>query len=395
MKNKPVIPMLFFILVYLNQGLSSFPTQSLYYLLRESWLLSATTLSLISFITGFPWYIKFLFGAMQDRFPIKGYSSKYYLIINYILILVTCGFIITFGLNLVTLIMCGLIRNICIASADVANDKQMVILEQKHNLSGKIQACQWSAMGIGGLIVALGGAWIAKTFPEPFNYKVAYALTMIVPIFTLYYLMKHYKEDKVPKSYKPPTLKGNWKFIKDKAFLFGLAFIACLNFCPSFGLALQIQMREVLHIDKMFLGWLGATGTVLGLIGYGIYYKICDKFSMRKLLYFTVIFSAITNLFYLYIPNQWFIMAYSVMFGAFGGICFLSLLTYMSKIVPKGSEGLFYALVVSVNNLSAQLGNVFGGFCYDHFGYSINVIISTITTLACLYFIPRLDIKDT
>lgn len=394
MKDKPVIPLLFFILIYLNQGLSSLPSQSLYYLTRETWGLSATMLGMIGFITGFAWYVKPIFGFIIDRFPLKGFHSKYYLFINYALVILGCLAISIFGLNLATLIMAGVLLNTCIAFNDVANDKQMVILEQKHNLSGKIQAVQWTAMGVGGLFVALGGAWFASTFPEPYNYKLAYLATTILPFATLYYLAKFYKEEPVKKDYKPVPLKLNFEFLKNKAFLFGLAFIACLNFCPSFGTALSIQMREVIGVDKMFMGWLSATGTVLGLVGYALYYWKAHKFPMRKLLYFTVIFSAITNLFYLYIPNQWFIMAYSVMFGAFGGICFLTLLAYMAKIVPKGSEGLFYALVVSVNNLSAQLGSVFGGIVYDRAGYNINVIVSTVATLACLYFIPRLKLEN-
>ncbi|RLI60432.1 MAG: hypothetical protein DRO67_09045, partial [Candidatus Asgardarchaeum californiense] len=309
-KSDIKIPLLFFILIYLNQGLSSLPSQSLYYLTREGWGLSATMLGLISFITGFAWYVKPIFGYIIDRFPIKGFHSKYYLFINYILILLGCSAIMAFGLNLFTLILSGVLLNTCTAFNDVSNDKQMVILEKKHDLSGKIQAVQWTAMGVGGLIVSVLGAWIATTFAAPLNYKLAYGLTMLLPIGTLYYLKKHYKEEPVKKDYKPVPLKLNLKFLKDKAFLFGLAFIAFLNFCPSFGTALTIQMREVLQIDKMFIGYLGATGTVLGLIGYALYYWKAHKFPIRNLLYFTVIFSAITNLFYLYIPNQWFIMAY-------------------------------------------------------------------------------------
>ena len=69
-KDKPIIPLLFFVLIYLNQGLSSLPSQSLYYLTRETWLLTATQLSLISFVTGFAWYIKPVAGWLFDRFPI-------------------------------------------------------------------------------------------------------------------------------------------------------------------------------------------------------------------------------------------------------------------------------------------------------------------------------------
>ena len=81
--NKLSIPFLFFILIYGNQGLSGLPGQALYYLTRENWGMSATALGWLGFVTGLAWYIKPLFGYIIDRFPIKGFHSKYYLVINY------------------------------------------------------------------------------------------------------------------------------------------------------------------------------------------------------------------------------------------------------------------------------------------------------------------------
>ena len=393
MKNKLKIPFLFFILVYANQGLSDLPSQCIYYLTRETWKLSATMLGIIGFMIGLAWYIKPLFGILTDYFSIKKYRTKYYLYINYIFIILACLFVVFFGLNFITLLITLTLINFAIAFNDVANDCQMVQLEKKYKLQGRIQSLQWSALGIGGLIVALGGAWIANTFPEPLNYKIAYACVSILPILTLIYLFKKYKEVPVKrvKKFKFHHLKNQFKkAFSNKSFILCLLFIMCLNFCPSFGTALRIKLREELFVDKMFLGWLGATGTVLSLIGYMLYYWKAYKFSMKKLLYFMIIFSGLTNLCYLYIPNKWTILVYSIMFGAFNGIAFLALLSFFARIVPTGGEGLFYALVTSVSNLSTRIGGVFGGVIYDHFGYNLNVIISACLTLACIFFIPRL-----
>jgi MFS family permease len=394
MKNKKIyIPIIFFVLVYGNQGLSGLPGQAIYYLVRENWFLTASQIAWVGFLTGIGWYIKPLFGFLIDRFPIKGFHSKYYLYINYLVVLAGIAYVVLFGLNIVSLVITGFLMNVAIAFCDVANDKQMILLEQKHKLSGKIQSIQWTALGVGGLIVSIIGAIIADKIPEPYNYKLAYALTAIVPLCILYYLKNHYKEKKVGKNHKPVPIKKNLKFFKDKKFLFGLLFISCLNFSPSFGTALQIQAREVLLIDKMFMGYLGATGTVLGLFGYALYYWKAHKFPLKNLLYFAIIFGALTNLFYLYIPTKWFILSYSVLFGAFGGISFLAILAYMASIVPRGSEAFFYAIVTGVSNLSGQLGNVFGGYIYDFAGYNTNVILATVTTLVCVLFIPKLRIE--
>ena len=389
MKNKIKIPLsiaLLSILAYSNQGISSLPEQCLYYLTRESWHLNASTIGLISWIVGIAWYIKILWGYIADKVQ----DTKKCLIISYLSMLGLYAFIIAFGLNLVTLIITGFLINICIGFADTNVDKQMVINEKKYKLKGRLQAIQWTALGVGGLIVALGGAYIAKYFPEHINYKIAYGLAGVIPICMLIYLFKFYKNAKT--KIKKYNFKTNLKKLKSPKLIIGLLFIACLNFCPSFGTALMIRCREIMGIDKLFLGYLGAMGTVLGIIGYLIYYKWAYKFPMKKLLYFMVAFAGITNLFYLYLPNQWFLVGYNLAFGAFGGITFMTLLAFFVTIIPIGSEGLFYALVTSVSNFTARGGNYFGGLIYDKIGYNANVIISSGLTLCCLFMIPFLKI---
>jgi predicted MFS family arabinose efflux permease len=269
----------------------------------------------------------------------------------------------------------------------------MVLYEQKYKLQGKLQAVQWTSLGVAGLIVSLVGARIAQ-LPELFNYKVAYALASIIPIFSIIYLTNSYEEEPVKDKPKLKNVFKDFKKLGNPKLLFSLVFIACLQLCPSFGTALMIQAREVLHVDKIFLGYLGATGTVLGLIGYALYYWKFHKVNMKKLIYFMVIFSAITNLFYLYIPNQWFLLLYSIMFGAFSGITFLTLLSFFASIVPKGSEGMIYAVVTSISNFCGRGGSWLGGMIYDKFGYNTNVIVSTVLTLMCLLFIPKLKIGE-
>jgi len=396
LNNKiPFLVYLFFILVYANQGLSGLSGQCLYYLTRESWKLSATMLGGLAFVTSIAWYIKPVWGIIIDCLPIYGYRAKYYLYINYTLLVVAGLYVILFGFTLPSLIIVLFLMNIAMGMNDVANDTIMVKLEQKHNLKGKIQAVQWMSLGFAGLIVSLLGAWIAQTFPEPLNYKLAYAIWMILPIGTFAYLKWGYREEQITERKGISQLKLNLGQLKNRQFLIGILFVAFLRFSPSFGTALMIQMREHMGIEKMFMGWLGATGTVLGLLGYVLYYWKAHKFPLKGLLYFAVISSALTNLFYLYIPTKWYILGYSIAFGAVDGICFLAILAFMAKIIPIGAEGLFYALVTSVNNFAGHLGGVVGGVIYDHFGYATNVIIASLTTFLCLIFIPFLFQSNT
>lgn len=392
--------LLFFILVYFNQGISSLSGQCEYYLIHEHWGLSLTMLGVIGFITGLPWSLKIAWGFLADYVPIKKYKTKYYLFSSYFLMLASYAWIIIFGLNIWSLIITGFIINCCIGMCDVINDKKMVILEREENLQGKLQACQWTSLGVAGLIVSIGGAFIADYFSIEKGYRVAYFISAMIPILTLLYLKKNYKEEicfefgKNKKSILNElklNLKDSLKIFKDKQILLSLLFIVCLQLCPSFGSALMDKVRSM-GVSKMYLGYVGASSTVMGLIGYVLYYWKAYKFEMKKLLIFMVIFSALTNLFYLYIPNKEILIFYNVLFGAFSGITFLTLLRFFTTLIPKGSEGITYAIITSISNFAGRGSNLLGGYIADTFGYEATVIISTILTMVCLFFIPKLNL---
>ena len=383
--------LLFCFLIYFTEGIGSLPDQALYYFFREHLHYSASIIGLLGFITGIPWMIKPIYGFLVDFLPIKNKRTSYYLISAAVGMIVSYIFIALFGLNFWTICTVCMLINLCISLSDVCCDARVVEYEQKYNLKGRLQAVQWISLSVGGLIVSLGGAFIAAKFAPSVAYKVAYGLCAIMPLIVLVYTLKFYKEKKVKVVKKVCEFSQEFKHLKNPKLLLALAFIACFQLCPSFGTSLTIQMREVLHVDKMFIGILGASGTVLGIVGYGLYYWKCHKWNMVKLLYFMVIFSAVTNLFYLYIPTQWHIFWYNIVFGAFSGITFLTMLAYFATLVPKGSEGLIYALITSVSNLCGRGGNVLGGYIFDNYGYSITVIIATVTTILCLFFIPYLQ----
>jgi len=383
------IPIFFFLIVYFNQGFFNLSGQTIYYLTRETWLLSASMLGLLGFITSLAWYSKPLFGFICDRTT----NHKKLLTISYSSLLFLYLILIILPINIWILIIVLTLINCCIGANDVCNDKYMVKYEQSMKLNGRLQSLQWSALYVSAFIVSLLGAFIANKFEVQLAVKICYGIASIIPIVTLFYLKYKFKNLITDKS-KPTAFKKTLLYFKNPKILFSLFFIVCFQLCPSFGNPLLIQMREHLHVSKMFIGYLDATSILFALLGYFLYYKIFYKYNLKKLLYFTVIFGAITNLFYLYIPTQWHIFGYNIAFGAFSGITSLTILAFFATLVPKGNEGMIYACITALSNLCAKTGSLFGGVIYDRFGYQITVIISTLFIMCCLFFIPKLLTKE-
>lgn len=387
MKNKNIL--IFYILAiltYAGQGIIGLFSQIQYYFLREVSGLSLTQVSLVSFVIGLPWIMKMCMALLLDYYPIKGYRTKYYLWMNAIGLIFSYGSMMIFGLHIWSFLLFGFLINFFIALNDISCDTTMVCYEREYNLQGKGVSVQWTSLAFVGLFTSLVGAKLA----ESMNYVLAYGICLIFPIMFMVYLKFLHKEEKYKR--KKFNFSGIAKHFKNKEFLLGLLFIACLQLSPSFGLGLMAKMREQMEVSKMFVGVLGSVGTVFGLIGYILYFKYGSKFRLKDLLIFSIIFSAVTNLFYLYIPTQWYIMAYSVVFGAFSGVSFMAIMTFMTKIIPEGNEGVLYACVTALSNFCARGSGILSGLIYDNWGYNINVLLSSFLTALCLFIIPHLAI---
>lgn len=390
MKNKiPLSTYLLFSFIYWNQGIWGLKSAPLYYLQREIWGLSVFQIALIGMITTIPWTIKPLWGIIVDSFPLFRKKAKYWLILNYSIIASLSFFIAIFGLNYWTLITTGFLFGICFAWNDVAGDGFVCILEKKYHLQGKLQAISWFSLSLAGLTTSLGGAWIAKYY----DYKLAFLLCAISPAIMIYFIFKKHDEPDVkPKKVDKKQLKEFVKIFFQKKLLLPMLFLFFYFLSPSFGTPLMVQMREVLQMDKMMIGFLGSVGTVFGLLGYIFYFFKAHKFNLKKLLYFSVGFGCFSTLWYLWIPNQWWLLGYSVILGTVGAISHLVILAYVAKITPKGYEALVFAGLCSVLNLGSMGSGYLGGFLYDFTSFNTLVIISAIFTFLCLFLIPYLNL---
>jgi MFS family permease len=381
---------IFFALIYAIQGINGLPGQAVYYLMREQWGWTIQTIQYIGAITMIPWVVKPIYGLFSDLMPWGGYRTRRYLIVNYILILAVCGYVLLAGLSYWTIIITGLLAGFALAFNDVACDSVMVRAEQKAGTLGKIQAVQWTSIGIVSLIVSLGGAYIAKYY----GFKLAYGLMAILPAFGIWYIWRYHNEEKTKVTRSWSQVKTMFRGFKDKRLVLGALFLYALYLPPSFGTPLMAYMREAMHIDKMFIGLLGTLGGATEVLGFLVYLKWGFKWGMYKKLYACIVLGSISSLAYLYIPNQWWLLAYGLIFGGLMGIIHLTILSYAAKIVPKGSEGFIFAGLMSVLNLGSQTSITLGGLLYGSLGFRGLVILSGIVSILPLAVVHLLRNQD-
>ncbi len=372
------------VLVYFSQGIGSLAGQPLFFYLKETMGLPASTIMVLGSLTTAPWMIKPLYGWISDTFPLWGYRRKSYMILSGLLSAATATFIgITPVLSVFWLYAALVLDAFGGAIKDVAADGIMVEEGKKLGLTGKIQAIQWGSLTFATVITGLAGGYIA----EHFDYHLSFKLVAIFPALVAV-LACRYDENPAASNTQRLPLK---EVLKNKQLLLSMLFLFLLWFSPSFGVPVSFRLRDELHFSKLTMGLLGTLGSGCSILGAIWYWKASRNIDLRKWLAIGTLVSGLSTFAYLYLTKV-SIIVYTVLFGIASMAIQLIVMDFSARICPKGKEATTFALIMSVLNFGTFLSGIVGGKLYDLVGYNGLVAISGTATLLCLLLIPHLKI---
>lgn len=386
--------------VYFTQGIEGLPGLSLFFYLKEKLHFDPSTIMYLGSLISIAWLIKPLWGYLIDNFLTK---KKWI----YLSLLGSLGICFYLGLSpfiplfiLIPLLMFG---NLTTSVRDVANDGIMCVEGKELNSCDKIQSIQWISITIASIIVGLVGGWIA----DHFNYQLGYLC--LIPIYLIIIgIISRYKNNTEDCSYcglpnfihkKPCKIKikllqsilSYKELFTNKQFLLGCLFIFVYHFAPGFGTPLMFIERDTFHWSGTFMGTLGATGSVISIIGAIIYFKISKKIDIKKCLFWSVFIVGLTNLCYLYFTPVSDII-YTMLFSFLGMFIFLNTMTFMAKSTLPGKEATSFALLCSINNLSGTLSTITGAWLFPLIGLKCIIILASASAFLSLPILKRLKI---
>ena len=196
---------------------------------------------------------------------------------------------------------------------------------------------------------------------------------------------------------KKPTLLENILSYKElftnKSFMFACLFLFLYKFSPSFGTPLSYIERDVFKWSAQWMGTLGAIVSCFEIGGAIVFYKLCKKINVKKWLTISVFLGAITSLSYLYFTPITAV-AYGICYAILGMFIHLIIMAWMAKATLPGKEATSFALLCGINNLAAgTASSLTGAFLLPLVGLPILIVLSSITSFACLPLIRKLEIK--
>ncbi len=374
-------------LVYFNQGIGSLTGQPLFFYLKETLGLPASTVMYLGSVTTIPWMIKPLYGWLSDTFPLFGYRRKSYMIFSGLLGIATALSIgLTPILPLMVLYALLIVDALGGAMKDVAVDGIMVEEGQRRGITGKIQSIQWGSLTLATVITGAAGGWIA----EHFDYHLSFLLVAFFPA-AVAGLAFFYAEQPASQSVSTVRL---WEVLKNKQLLLAMLFLFLFWFSPSFGVPVSFKMRDDLHFSRFTMGLLSTLGSACSILGAVWYWKTSRTLDLKKWLVISVLISGLSTFAYLYLTRV-SIVIYTVLFGIFSMAIQLIVMDFSARICPKGKEATTFALITSILNLGMFLSQIIGGKLHALVGYQGLVIISGMTTFLCLPLIPHIKIEKT
>mgnify|MGYP001598953536 CR=1 FL=1 len=374
---------------YFLQGMSGnagLHDQALDRFLIQTLGLGAAQMNAFSFLVTIPWMIKPLYGILADSVPIVGYRIKSYFFTGSILASVAYLGIYRWGYSASSLGKLLVVSAVGIALADVLCDKLMVIKGQPLDATDRLQAAQWFAISLAGILTTFIGGYIAEYVPlqRAVFFSLPFAL-MVIPVTVFLWEEKRVESVNV-------AAKEAWSGLKSALRLkplWGCAiFLFLYHMSPGLGKTLRLYEINVLKFSQIQIGHidtLGSIGSMIGVFFFGVW---CKKFSERWLLRGIVVSGSAATLLYVFFRDP--LSAFLITFGAgmVGAVAFLGILTLAARVCPKNAEGMVFALLMSVINFSTKLGGMLGGLLFDTVGFQWLVVISTTTTLVMWFFLP-------
>lgn len=299
----------------------------------------------------FAWYFKPFAGIITDAFPLLGTRRKSYILIGSLLT-VSCFIVLYFTPHQYNklLVVCVAINVFMVITSTVLGGF-MVETAQAFSAPGRLTAvrnfveqfCFVIAGPLGGFLGAISFGWTAAA---------GGAIMFLVVPTTILFLKEQRR--RVPSKELLDRAGKQLVKIANARTMWAAAGFSALFYCaPGIMTAVFYQQQNVLHMTtegQGFLVFLNGVFGVLAAILYGTFG--CRRFKLRTLLVCCLMLGAASQLGYYFYSTVHHAYVIESFYGLGWTLADVSLMDLAVRATPSGSEGLGFALMMSVRNLS-------------------------------------------
>lgn len=367
-----------FMTSYFNVGIAMYflNTPVSYYLITTLGI-NATQYSAYSALIGIPWSLKFIFGMISDGTPILRYRRKSWFLLGW------SGFIIvnfllassgapsvntTIGLTF-TMTCFYLLADVCTDTMAVERSRF-----EPHIIRGCLQTSAYTIRSFGTIVGSLLGAMLYNTRIWGWGLTInqCFLLSALIPLVTIIPSTPLLEE--LASSNIIPTLseqfKKLWEVLQTKAVYRTVGYIYFYGLFQIPNGAWATFLLQGLEFTDYEYGMLTVAGCVLAWIGMNIFRSFFFETSWRDIYVYTTILGSFFSLLQIVlilqlnlvvgIPNFYFALGDTGATAIISAIQFMPSCIMFSMLCPEGSEGLIYAVLTTITNLSGSVASDIG-----------------------------------
>ncbi|GER30635.1 major facilitator superfamily protein [Striga asiatica] len=371
-------------------------------------------------ITSIPWIVKPIWGLLTDVVPIAGYYRRPYFVFAGSLGVIAMLFIsLHKGLHIVLALLALTSASASVAIADVTVDACVAQKSGVHSaLAADMQSLCALSSSIGSLVgFAISGILVYLIGPQGVYglLTIPAGLVLIVGVLLKEPRASSFAYEQINQSFLNAG-KSMWKTLKCPE-----VWRPCLYMYLSFSLNLNISegmfywatdSKTGPMFSKEIIGYIMAVGSIGSLLGAILYQYGLKDYPFRNLLLWAQLLSCLSGLLDLAlvlrwnlrlgIPDHFFVVVDSVVSQLIGRLKWMPLLVLSSKLCPRGIEGTFFALLMSIDNSGLLTSSWLGGLLLHVLGVTrtrfgnlwVAVLVRNLMRVSPLFFlflVPRVE----
>jgi hypothetical protein len=354
--------------------------------------LSASREAMASFfaLTALAWYFKPLAGIVTDSVPLFGTRRRHYLMLS---AFCAAAFYFISGIashNYGGLLILLIAANAMLVIGSTVAGALTVEAGQRYGATGRLTSAMYVVANGCALVGGpLGGFLAARAFGFTVGTCALFSLS-IVP-FAWCFVREPAAKQNGSETWAKAKAQFSW-LIRSRTMWTATGLLFFVYIAPGFATPLYYLQTDTLKLSQQFIGTLILLGGLFGIAGSFLYAFLCSKFTLRLLLYLSVAASALGSLGYLFYHSAAAATLVESENGLIAAFVTLALMDLAARATPRGSEGLGFALMMSVLNIAQSLSDVFGSWLMDqhHVTFFKLVWLNTGTTALVLFAIPLL-----
>jgi predicted MFS family arabinose efflux permease len=336
------------------------------------------------------WYAKPLAGILSDSVPLFGTRRRHYLALSGLAAAVLWLLVAAVPRTYATVLAAVVGLNAALVMGSTVTGGLLVEAGQRHGSTGRLTSARYVVQSACVLVGGpLGGLLAARALWTTAVVGAAVAAS-VVPVALL--LLR-----------EPPSAEyraGAWvraghelaDLVRHGALWRALGLIALVYAAPGFATALYYRQVDTLGFRPEFIGTLSLTSGALALAGAALYGVACRRFTLRRLLQAGIGASALATLGYLFYAGSGSAVLVEAQAGFLVTLAELALMDLAARATPRGSEGLGFALMMSVRNGALAAGDITGAWLIERgwASFALVVVVNACVVALALPLVARL-----